>query len=282
MEETNYHRASSPSTSPQSDFPTDVEALHSQSLDQKVKEKRIFQGEASTEQGEVIRHEYNRKTYIQKLALFQKSELRQPSRLAGMMLRPLIYLSFPVVLYAGFSYGSNLVVSQRYHPLRYTKPLTKMLSEWFNVLNGTTSLILAGKPYNFASSMVGLSYLSPLLGVFIGSAYAGKLGDRVVIWMARRNGGIMEPEHRLWMFTASLVLVPGSLLLWGMGAAHGVHWFGLVFAMGIIAATNTIGLQVSVAYCIDSYRSLSGEAVVTVILVRNTMSCKSSSSPRTP
>ena len=42
--------------------------------------------------------------------------------------------------------------------------------------------------------------------------------------------------------------------------------------MCIIAITNTIGVQVSVSYCIDSYRDLSGEAMITVILVRNTMS----------
>lgn len=42
--------------------------------------------------------------------------------------------------------------------------------------------------------------------------------------------------------------------------------------MGVIALTNTVGIQLSVSYCIDSYRDLSGEAMVTVILVRNTMS----------
>ena len=120
--------------------------------------------------------------------------------------------------------------------------------------------------------MVGLSYLSPLIGVFVGSAYTGGVGDWLVVKMARRNGGMMEPEHRLWMFAISLILIPGGLILWGVGAAHHVQWFGLVFAMGIIAATNTIGVQVSISYCIDSYRDLSGEAMVTVILVRNTMS----------
>ena len=120
--------------------------------------------------------------------------------------------------------------------------------------------------------MVGLSYVSPLIGVIIGSTYTGRIGDWFVIKMARRNKGIMEPEHRLWMFTLSLIFVPGSLIVWGVGAAHHVHWFGLVFAMCIIAITNTIGVQVSVSYCIDSYRDLSGEAMITVILVRNTMS----------
>ena len=90
--------------------------------------------------------------------------------------------------------------------------------------------------------------------------------------MARQNGGIMESEFRLWLFSASIVLLPASLILWGVGAAHNIHWFGLIFAMGIIGFTNSVGLQLSVNYCIDSYRELSGEAIVTVILVRNTMS----------
>lgn len=42
--------------------------------------------------------------------------------------------------------------------------------------------------------------------------------------------------------------------------------------MALIAATNSIGVQVNVDYCIDSYRDLSGEAIVNVILVRNAMS----------
>lgn len=102
--------------------------------------------------------------------------------------------------------------------------------------------------------MVGLSYVSPLIGVMIGSIYTGRIGDWFVIKMTRWNKGIMEPEHRLWMFTLSLILIPGSLILCGVGVAHHVHWFGLVFAMCIIAITNTIGVQVSVSYCIDSYQ----------------------------
>jgi hypothetical protein len=42
--------------------------------------------------------------------------------------------------------------------------------------------------------------------------------------------------------------------------------------MCVIATTNTIGLQISLAYCVDSYRDLAGEAIITVILIRNTMS----------
>lgn len=85
------------------------------------------------------------------------------------------------------------------------------------MLNGTASLVLGGPPYNFAASMVGLSYISPLVGVAIGSFYTGVVGDKIVLWMARRNKGILEPEHRLWLFAPSLLLVPFGLILWGVG-----------------------------------------------------------------
>lgn len=102
--------------------------------------------------------------------------------------------------------------------------------------------------------------------------YTGRFGDWFVLRMARRNSGIMESEYRLWLFGPSLLLLPGGLILWGVGAAHQVHWFGLVVAMGTLGFTSGLGLQLSISYCIDSYRELSGEAVVTVILIRNTMS----------
>lgn len=82
----------------------------------------------------------------------------------------------------------------------------------------------------------------------------------------------MEAEHRLWPFAACLLLVPGSLLLWGVGAAHEVHWFGLLVAMCVLALTNTCGVTLSVNYLVDSYRELSGDAMSSIILVRNTMS----------
>ena len=91
---------------------------------------------------------YRKKSYFDKLKLFDKQTLLYPNRLKGMVLRPLVFLSFPVIFYAGFSYGSNLI--------------------WFNVLNGTASLILSQEPYGFSSSMVGLTYLSPLIGIIIG------------------------------------------------------------------------------------------------------------------
>ncbi len=104
------------------------------------------------------------------------------------------------------------------------------------------------------------------------SAFTGVFSDRFVIRLARKNNGISEPEHRLWLFSISTIVIPSSLILWGVGAAHGVHWFGLVFAMGTTAFANTMGITLSVAYLIDTYRDISGDSLTTCIIIRNTMS----------
>jgi hypothetical protein len=82
----------------------------------------------------------------------------------------------------------------------------------------------------------------------------------------------MEAEFRLWPFLFSVIVTPASLILWGVGAAHSVHWFGLIFAMFLIAICNTIGITLSVNYMFDSYREIGSDAMSSVILVRNIMS----------
>jgi len=57
-----------------------------------------------------------------------------------------------------------------------------------------------------------------------------------------------------------------------VGAAHGIHWFGLLVAMCVLAMSNTCGITLSINYLVDSCGELSGDATVTIMLVRNTMS----------
>ncbi|RSL49221.1 hypothetical protein CEP53_009232, partial [Fusarium sp. AF-6] len=241
MEETNYNRVMVPEAS-SNVSPSVSEHV----LDDKSHPVKETGRSSMAENGEVYAAP---KTFIQKMSLWQPSPGQNMVQRA---LRSLSFLSWPVIFYAGFSYGSYLI--------------------WFNVLNATSSIILSGEPYNFKSSMVGLSYTSCCIGVIVGALVSGNFSDWLTIKLARRNNGIMEAEHRLWPFAICVVMVPGSLILWGVGAQHGVHWFGLVFAMGCLAFTSAVGITLSVNYLIDSYHDISGDAIVTVILVRNTMS----------
>jgi MFS family permease len=155
-------------------------------------------------------------------SFWQKLSLRDQPRPQLMLQRIKQQLSFvlwPNVFYAGFAYGSTLI--------------------WFNVLNATASIILTSPPYNFSAGIVGTTYVACLIGVALGFIFTGRLSDWLAIKLARRNNGIMEPEHRLWLFAASSIIIPFALILWGVGAAHNIHWFGLTFAMCVLAFVNT-------------------------------------------
>ena len=97
------------------------------------------------------------------------------------------------------------------------------------------------------------------------------MGDRLVIRLARRNKGVSEAEHRLYLLVLTAILTPAALILWGTGAAHEIHWFGLVVAMGTISFVTSAGSQIWITYAIDSYHALGAEALVTVMIIRNTV-----------
>ena len=110
MEETNYSRTII--LAHESDPQTAATASLAGSGDEKKGDAEADVEPAKSSPGPSLKQ----KTYLDKIKLWQSADINKPNHLAGMVARPLIFLTFPVIFYAGFSYGSNLV--------------------WFNVLNG--------------------------------------------------------------------------------------------------------------------------------------------------
>lgn len=193
------------------------------------------------------------RTYLQKLALFRSLPGRPSVKsMFVMMYRPLIiFFYFPTVNWAGFLYGINL--------------------SWYTVVNATMSLILSGAPYNFSSAMVGLSFLSVFIGAVIGALWAGIMGDKIALYLARRNGGIREPEHRLWVLLASAIIGAVGFILWGVGAANGLHFMGLVIGVAMVEIAVVTGASVSISYDVDCFKEIAGETLILVMVIRNTL-----------
>lgn len=116
-----------------------------------------------------------------------------------------------MIFYSKFSYGAGVI--------------------WWNILVNTAPPILSSSPCNWSPSLVGLAYVPVLLGTILAFYLCCNLEDRFLLWMARRNRGNPQPEHRLWMNVVPIYLVPTSLLLRGVGSAHSIHWFGCMVAL---------------------------------------------------
>ncbi|OBS15184.1 hypothetical protein FPOA_13926 [Fusarium poae] len=169
-----------------------------------------------------------------------------------MVYRPVLMIfRLPTVSWAGFLYGINLA--------------------WYNVLNGTASPVLSSSPYNWSAALVGCVYAGPIIGAAIACLWVGKAADWIALWLARRNGGIREPEHRLWVLLVSGIISSAGLIVWGVGAYYQVHWVGLVFGLGMLTVGCVAGGAIAVSYNVDCFKEIAGETTVSIMLIRNTI-----------
>ena len=195
---------------------------------------------------------YEVRSYLQRLKFYTPTQRRpSPSAFFESVWLPLYLLRYPSIVFSGILIGSVLA--------------------WYNVLIGVIAEVFGGTPYNFSADMTGLTYIACTLGATAGCLVSGWLNDRVATFMARRNQGIKEPEARLWVAIVPAILHPAGCILFGVGGAHGIHWVGLCFGMGLITLAIVMGSTLALSYCVDCYKEVAGEAVVTVIVIRNTI-----------
>lgn len=189
--------------------------------------------------------------YTDKLKLWGYHDPRQPDAFKAIILPFKLLFKFPAMFVSGLLVGGIL--------------------SWYNVVGGSQALIFGSAPYNFSANSIGLTYLSSLVGVSIGCVLSGWMSDKLVVRLARRNHGVMEPEQRLWLCTLALIIHPAGCLLYGVGASYHIHWFGVVFGLGLICVTLPMGSTLAYTYIMDSYNEMAGDGMVAAILVRNCM-----------
>ncbi|KAF3987433.1 hypothetical protein FT663_04133 [Candidozyma haemuli var. vulneris] len=190
------------------------------------------------------------KTFIQKLSV--TSAIQKKFLMWQFIKTTFLMFRFPIVLWGGFLYGSTLI--------------------WYTVLNATEAMVLSAPPYNFSSAMCGLAYISPCIFTVLLYFYAGWVVDWLKVKIARKRGGVSEAEDRLWALILYMILGPSSLILWGVGAYHGIHWIGVIIGFGITAGLCIIGCVNAITYVVDCYHEISGEAISAVVVIRNLMS----------
>lgn len=75
-------------------------------------------------------------------------------------------------------------------------------------------------PYNFSAAGVGLQNLPPAIGAILGSIFGGPLNDYFILQVAKRRGGIYEPESRLFLFLLPGLCMTIGTLLFGLTIAQ--------------------------------------------------------------
>ena len=138
------------------------------------------------------------KSYRQRLALVTKT----PGSFSDFFrhfYQPLMMLAIPGVLYVALQFGAFL--------------------SWVSVVAVTESDYFSGPPYNFSTIGIGLLNLPPFIGAVLSTLYVGLLSDWSIIQLAKRNGGIYEPEMRLYLTIIPAFIGPAGLFIYGLSLA---------------------------------------------------------------
>lgn len=186
------------------------------------------------------------KTYRQRMRLITKTN----TPVLRHTYQPLILLfTFPAVAYASLMWGALLA--------------------WFSAITTSYSIYLYLPPYNFGPQGVGLMSLAPFVGTIVATITSGPITDWWILRMAKRNGGIFEPEMRLHMALPGVLFCPIGLFMYGLCLAKGYSWPILAVGCGIFGfGFGAIG-DISYTYLVDCYQDVTGDCFVAVAFVRN-------------
>ncbi|KAK5467613.1 Major facilitator superfamily transporter [Exophiala xenobiotica] len=159
--------------------------------------------------------------------------------------------SFPAVWYSGLQWGAQDAWLTFY--------LTVMEDTWY------------GPPWNYSDAADGNMNIPCLIGAVIGCFYGGWCSDKFVIWMAKRNGGIFEAEHRLWLLFPTACIFPVGLWIFGIGTAYGWSWPAPYVGLGFIGFGWGCAGDLSMAYLMDAYPEMVLEGMVGVATINNSI-----------
>lgn len=128
-------------------------------------------------------------------------------------------------------------------------------------------------PWNYSDYGVAIMNVPTLIGAVIGCVYAGIASDYFVLWMARRNHGILEAEYRLYFSFATALIGPAGLLMFGIGTHRALPWQVIYVGLGFVGFSWGCSGDIAMAYLMDCYPEMVLEGMVCTAIINNTISC---------
>ena len=176
-------------------------------------------------------------------------------------LKIILYLRFPAVLitvyYASITFGS------------------------LYLLNVSLQTTFSKPPYNFSTTLVGLTYIPNSIGYVLASLSGGKWTDTIMAREAKRagrkdeNGKLMYiPEDRMrenaWI---AAILYPAALIWYGWTAEKGVFWLVPLIANFFFGIGSMLIFAMATTMLTEFMPKKASNGVAANNFVRNIFSC---------
>ncbi|KAM5354096.1 hypothetical protein ACJ41O_000746 [Fusarium nematophilum] len=156
-----------------------------------------------------------------------------PESLPRLFVMPLHVITLPHVMFTALQFASGVA--------------------WLVLFMQVVSVVFSQPPYNFTTAGIGYMTLGPFVGNIFGSIYGGPFADWAIVRLARRNGGIFEPEMRLYPLAIPTVLMSGGIMMFGITASRGMHWIYPSIGGGLFAFGLGANGDITFTFVIDTY-----------------------------
>lgn len=183
-----------------------------------------------------------KESYLESLKVFHKTYTSES--FWKLLIRPIGLICLPPVLWAALVQAVTI---------GFVVAVTSNVASAFQNTYGM-------EPYQ-----VGLCFIAAMIGSLIGIPAGGHLGDMIADFFTKRNGGVRDPEMRLPGMVLCLITAPLSLILYGVGIQHNLHWICPTIGLGLLNFSITQGTNICLVYVIDSYRPVAGEITLSVM-----------------
>ncbi|KAL1305703.1 hypothetical protein AAFC00_007293 [Neodothiora populina] len=197
-----------------------------------------------------------KKSYLKRVALITPSPSLRGLGVKQYIMRTIHTVRlfwFPALIYSGLQWGAQDAWLSFY--------LTVEDDNWTSA------------PYNYGDAADAIMLVPTLIGSVIGCVYGGWFSDVFVRWCARRNGGVSEAEHRLWLMFPPGILSPIGLFLFGIGTDRVWAWGAPYVGLGFIGFGWGCAGDLSMAYLMDAYPDAVLEGMVGVSVINNSLAC---------
>ena len=207
-----------------------------------------FESQIPQEVEQVTISQNVRHRYLHSMTLFRRNlEIHQ--NYFQLMLRPFLLLRFPAILFATWMVSIGTFLT--------------------SVVFTTQASFFSVDPYDFSPAELGLMYFALAIGNIFGYIWGGPMCDYVTIYLAKKNHGVSEAEHRLLSYAPIPLTAAGGILLYGIPAYYGMHWIVPCIGMVLIGFTLSASLPITMSYAFECYPAVSGETILLCNFMRN-------------
>ncbi|KAL4779845.1 major facilitator superfamily domain-containing protein [Aspergillus varians] len=150
--------------------------------------------------------------------------------------------------------------------LLFKSPIVLFLATYMALVYGLLYLFFTTIPtvfeeqYDFSPGLTGVAYIGMGVGFFSALLITALTSDKVLLKLAARNGGKLEPEMRLPSLVFWACVLPISFFWYGWTAERQVHWIVPIIGM-VPFGVGMMGIYIPILiYTIDCYPGYAASA----------------------